>query len=206
MYICTKCNQTYSTPAKFCSQCGGEVVEHASAPEPEFKEYSAPSYSAPVYADTLEPKRSKAPAIMGMIFGIWALICAFVMLICMIATSIGSEVADEVDSRSISVSTVESLTYDEDYSYNGYHDYDDYDYDYDYDDYDDINMSADEAVDTVGNVFMVVFSILILPFLIIGLILSFIAKNGRGMALAGKITGFIAVAVYAIAFIIYLGL
>ena len=88
MYICKTCGQTYSDPVKFCGKCGSDSFE--SQQQAYNAAYSnpapTPSYT---YAAPAPATASKAPAIVGMIFGIITLILAFICI------GFASEYADE---------------------------------------------------------------------------------------------------------------
>ena len=171
MYICTKCNATYNEKINFCRSCGGPVTEvqqqSQQVQEPaEFQqsaqsqyintpEYNpAPSYNpygaAPYSPYAAPASASKAPAILGMVFGIINVFITMFMFM-----GILSEI-------------------------NSYY-----------------GCEFEEAL-----IIFSVFSVFILPLAIVGLIMSFKSTpgSGKGMAIAGRITGFIAIGLYMISF------
>ena len=82
MYTCKTCGQTYSDPVRFCGKCGGDSFEtqQDGYQQPAYDaSYSTPtpsySYAAPAPASV-----SKAPSIVGMIFGVITLILAFICI------------------------------------------------------------------------------------------------------------------------------
>lgn len=179
MSICKTCGAECPDQAAFCTQCGtpmanesnpetpvAPVYEAPVAPVyevPAAPTYEVPTYEAPAYAyaPPVSESGSKAPAILGMIFGISAIILSFILMVGIISA---------IDT----------------YSYY----YDHYDYYY---------SITDELMGVILG-----FSIFLLPCLIVGLVMSFKAKVGKGMAIAGKITNFIALGMYTISFIMAL--
>jgi len=190
MSICKTCGAECPDQAAFCTQCGtpmanesnpetpvapvyetpvAPVYEAPVAPvyeapaAPVYEAPAAPTYEAPAYAyaPPVSESGSKAPAILGMIFGISAIILSFILMVGIISA---------IDT----------------YSYY----YDHYDYYY---------SITDELMGVILG-----FSIFLLPCLIVGLVMSFKAKVGKGMAIAGKITNFIALGMYTISFIMAL--
>ena len=140
MYICKNCKKTFDTPVQYCNVCGGAVENQPTG----YNSFSTPvTYGAPATG-------SKAPSIIGMIFGILNMILSFVLI---------APIAETVDNYYASYAFDEMLAY------------------------------------------FFVFSIFMLPLAIVGLILSFKSNaGGKGMAIAGRITGFIALAIYLISF------
>ncbi|MBQ4631391.1 MAG: hypothetical protein IJB70_10445 [Clostridia bacterium] len=86
MYICTKCNQSYSTPAKFCAQCGGVVVEKSSVTQNSFNDFSASVYGTQHGVST-SPTGSVAPAIVSMILGISSVMLSFILFVAIVDMS-----------------------------------------------------------------------------------------------------------------------
>ena len=95
MFICKNCGQTFEAYTNFCSSCGSNVIEpyneapaggpgyYAAPGAPAAPTYSAPAYttnpySAPMYSAPYGAPAapSKAPAIIGMIFGLTAILFA----------------------------------------------------------------------------------------------------------------------------------
>lgn len=97
MYICRSCGQTYSEPVKFCGKCGNDsfdIPQQSYAPQPQYNAYSnpTPTYS---YAQPATAGGSKAPAIIGMIFGIVAVFLGFYQMIVSMALASSRYTADE---------------------------------------------------------------------------------------------------------------
>ncbi len=157
MYICKNCGQTYQSPVNFCGSCGGQVTEAQEAVQPE---YTAPVNSAPyTYANpTPAPTGSKGPAIVGLIFGILAMIFSFISI------GIASMALDEADSYY--------------YYYHG------------------LDSLREEAFAILG-----VFSIFVLPFIIVGLVTSLRKSSLKGVAITGRITSFIGLGMWILSFL-----
>ena len=145
MYVCKNCGQTYSEPVKFCGKCGGDSFEAqmAYAPQPEYVN-PAPTYS---YVASAPAGRSKAPAIVGMIFGISSMIFSFYHML---------------------------LTF---------------------------ILLDEEGVDDALSFFWAL-SVFVLPFMIVGLIMSFKDCGSlKGMSITGRVTCFISLGMWLIGFL-----
>jgi len=153
MYICRSCGQTYSDPVKFCGKCGSDSFEISQQPYAQ-QQYNAYNNPTPTYSYVTPPApagRSKAPAIVGMIFGITSLIFVIYQMF---------------------------FTF----------------------------MMLDIEGDEEAMAFFWIYSIFVLPLMIVGLVMSFKDCGSlRGMSLAGKITSFITVGMWALTFFVCLG-
>ena len=170
MFICKNCGQPYSSYARFCGKCGGEVVETTQngqqptsdlyGQQPETDSYtqsstpayaSAPSYD-PAYPSSPEPSGNGKPlGIIGMALGIGGLIFSFIAL-------------------GLSISAIDAAT-----SYNYYYYY-------------------DASGDVAGAFFFAMFT---LAASIVGICLSGAARNKgflNGMTITGKILSIVATA------------
>ena len=154
MYICRSCGQTYSEPVKFCGKCGSDsfdTPQQAYATQQQYNTYSnptpAPSYS---YAPPAPAGQSKAPAIVGMIFGISSLMFVIYQMF---------------------------FTF----------------------------MMLDIEGDEEAMIFFWIYSIFVLPFMIVGLVMSFKDCGSlRGMSITGRITSFITAGIWLLTFFVCL--
>lgn len=158
MYICKNCGQTYHGPIKFCGKCGGDSFEVQMTYTPQ-SEYINP---APTYSYVSSPSSTSprsAPAIIGMIFGILALLFAFgAFAMAMDALDVADNYHNYYSSRYLSDIRYEYLN------------------------------------DLTG------LSIIIIPSIIVGLIMSFKRSAIHAMSIVGRVTSFISVGLWFFAF------
>ena len=78
MYVCKNCGQTHPSPVSFCNRCGSNAIENRAEGAPSYPTYgTTPTYA---YGTPTPSEGSKAPAIIGMVFGFLALIISFIMI------------------------------------------------------------------------------------------------------------------------------
>ena len=78
MYICRSCKQSHPTQVNFCSRCGSSDIAIQGEIQQPYSPYNV--QGQPFTAPNQQNNVSIAPAIVGMVFGFIALICAFITL------------------------------------------------------------------------------------------------------------------------------
>ena len=169
MYTCKNCGQTYSDPVKFCGKCGGdsfETQQQGGFQQPDYgASYGNPTPAYTYAAPTPAPATaSKAPAIIGMIFGIITLIFSF---ICIGVSAEALDLADRV------------------YYFYG---------------------PSKSAIREAAYASLGILSVFTIPSLIVGLVMSFKQSAIKAMSIVGKVTSFVGLGLYVIAFIMVMSI